>query len=231
MPEARLPKKIVYGELKWANAPLVVRRSDTKTPLKPPWRISTYQQSRGNKLQSAEQSGEASSEEVLLNMRQKESAKPSRNVHSAKPELRYHQQSCLALTSVVPSATDSLELELVSSAILKHTNSSISRMWLRLVIVSIKWQTNYYLFIKMHLMNVFEISKGIWFLKIIIIVKNKNKKYNNNHYENMPIQIYWIFLPPKKNENFQIKNSDIFSRFCSKHRLWVLVRTASPRRF
>ena len=34
-----------------------------------------------------------------------------------------------------------------------------------------------------------------------------------------------------KNENFQIKNSDIFSYFCSKHRLWVLVRTASPRRF
>ena len=37
-------------------------------------------------------------------------------------------------------------------------------------------------------------------------------------------------LPPK-NENFQIKNSDIFSYFCSKHRLWVLVRTASARRF
>ena len=33
-----------------------------------------------------------------------------------------------------------------------------------------------------------------------------------------------------KNENFQIKNSDIFSYFCSKHRLWVLVRTALMRR-
>ena len=48
-----------------------------------------------------------------MNMRQKESAKPSRNVHCAKPELRHHHQSCLALTSVVPSATDSLELDLV----------------------------------------------------------------------------------------------------------------------
>ena len=57
--------------------------------------------------------GEVSSEEVLVNMRQKRSAKPSRNVHSAKPQIRHHQQSCLALTSVVPSATDSLELELV----------------------------------------------------------------------------------------------------------------------
>ena len=92
---------------------MVVRRSDTKTPSKPPSRTSTYQQSRGNKLHRTEQSGEASSEEVLVNMRQKESAKPSRNVHSAKPELRHHKQSCLALTSVVPSATDRLELELV----------------------------------------------------------------------------------------------------------------------
>ena len=66
-----------------------------------------------NKLHRTEQSGEASSEEVLVNMRQKESAKPSRKVHSAKPEPRHHQQSCLALISVVPSATDSLELELV----------------------------------------------------------------------------------------------------------------------
>ena len=33
-------------------------------------------------------------------------------------------------------------------------------------------------------------------------------------------------LPPKI-ENFRIKNSDIFfSYFCSKHRLWILVRTA-----
>ena len=96
------------------NAPMVVRRSNTKTPTKPPSRISTYQQSHGNELHRTEQSGEASSEEVLVNMRQKESGKPSRNLHSVKPELRHHQQSCLALTSVIPSAAiDSLELELV----------------------------------------------------------------------------------------------------------------------
>ena len=33
-----------------------------------------------------------------------------------------------------------------------------------------------------------------------------------------------------KTENFEIKNW-YFSYFCSKHRLWVLVRTASARRF
>ena len=31
----------------------------------------------------------------------------------------------------------------------------------------------------------------------------------NMHYEKMPIQIYWKFYH-QKNENFQIKNSDIF---------------------
>ena len=50
----------------------------------------------------------------------KESVKPSRNVHSGKPELRHHQQSFLPQTSLVLSATGSLELRLVSSATLEH---------------------------------------------------------------------------------------------------------------
>ena len=37
-------------------------------------------------------------------------------------------------------------------------------------------------------------------------------------------------LPPK-NEKFSDKEICCFSYFCSKHRLWVLVRTASTRRF
>ena len=34
-----------------------------------------------------------------------------------------------------------------------------------------------------------------------------------------------------KKWKFSDKKTDIFSYFCSKHRLWVLVRTASSRRF
>ena len=49
-----------------------------------------------------------------------------------------------------------------------------------------------------------------------------------NHYENTPIQIYWKIY--KQTKKIQIRNSDIFSYFFSKHRLWVPVRTASPRR-
>ena len=33
----------------------------------------------------------------------------------------------------------------------------------------------------------------------------------------------------QKNENFQMKNSDIFSYFCSKHRLWVLVLSRNKK--
>ena len=49
------------------------------------------------------------------------------------------------------------------------------------------------------------------------------------HYENMPIWIFWKFYHQK----MKISDKKIwyFSHVCSKHRLWVLVRTASSRRF
>ena len=49
------------------------------------------------------------------------------------------------------------------------------------------------------------------------------------HYENTPIQMYRNFHT-LKNENFQIQ-TDIFSYFCPKHKLWILVRTALARQF
>ena len=119
-------RKSSMENYKLENAPMVVRRSDTRTPSKPPLKTSTYQQSCGNRLHRIKQNGKASSEGELVNMKQKESAKPSRNVHSGKPELRHHQQSFLPQTSLVLSATGSLELKLVSSAILEHTNNNTS---------------------------------------------------------------------------------------------------------
>ena len=57
-------------------------------------------------------------------MRSKQkSAKSSRNVLSGKPEPRHHQQSFLTQTSLALSATGSLELRLVSSAIIEHTHT------------------------------------------------------------------------------------------------------------
>ena len=113
MPEERLPKNL--ENKKWIKRSHGGQKKRYKDTLKASLKDSTYQQSYWNKLHRTEQNGESSSEEVLVNMRQKESAKTSRNVHSTKLELRHHQQSCPALTSIVPSATDSLELELVSN--------------------------------------------------------------------------------------------------------------------
>ena len=48
------------------------------------------------------------------------------------------------------------------------------------------------------------------------------------HYENTPIQMYWKFHH-QTNWTFSDKKSDVFSYFCSKYRLLVLVRTASAR--
>ena len=118
-------RKSSMENYKSENASIVVRRSATRTPSKHPLNTSTYQQSRGNRLHRIEQSIEASEKGVLVNTKQKESAKPNRNVRSGKPELRHHQQNFIPQTSLVLSATGSLELRLVSSAILEHTNNNM----------------------------------------------------------------------------------------------------------
>ena len=59
VPDDRLPKKTSVENYKLANAPMVVERSDTWTPSKPPLKTSAYQQSRGNRLYRIKQSGEA----------------------------------------------------------------------------------------------------------------------------------------------------------------------------
>ena len=53
-------RKSSVENYKLENAPMVVRRSDTRTPSKPPLKTSTYQQSHGNRLHKIIQSGEAS---------------------------------------------------------------------------------------------------------------------------------------------------------------------------
>ena len=113
MHEERLPKKILSGKLQMGKRSHGGQRKRYKDTLKASLKDFNIPTVSWQQIAQTEQSGEASSEEVLVNTRQKESAKPSRNVHSAKPEIMHHQQSCLALTSVVPSATDSLELDLV----------------------------------------------------------------------------------------------------------------------
>ena len=126
MPDERLPKKILYGELqvgKRSHGGQKKRYKDTlKASLKDfniptePWEQIAQDRKKWRGLIKGE----------LVNTKQKESAKPSRNMHSGKPELRHHQQSFLPKTSLILSATGSFELRLVSSAILEHTNNNTS---------------------------------------------------------------------------------------------------------
>ena len=65
-----------------------------------------------------------------------------------------------------------------------------------------------------------------WFFEIIKPIPGVWKIYTlrKHAYSNI------LKILPPKNENFQMKKFWYFSYFCSKHRLWVLVRTASPSR-
>ena len=121
MPDKRLPKKLLRGNYKSENTPMVVKRSDTRTLSKPPLKTSTYHQSPGNRLHRSDKVIG-----LLVNTKQKESAKPSRNGRSGKPEIRRHQQSFLPQNRFVLSARGNLELRMISSAIFKHTNNITS---------------------------------------------------------------------------------------------------------
>ena len=57
MPDERLPKKVLYGELQEGKRSQVAKRNATKTPLKPRLRISIFPLSPGNRLLRIEQSG------------------------------------------------------------------------------------------------------------------------------------------------------------------------------
>ena len=105
MPDERLPKKILYGELqvrKRSNGGQKKRYKDTLKASLKDFNIPT---------ESWEQISQDRTKWRGLIKKKKESAKPSRNVHSGKPELRHHQQSFLPQTSLVLSATGSLELD------------------------------------------------------------------------------------------------------------------------
>ena len=115
MPDERLPKKVLYGELQERNA--------TKTTLKPHLRISIFQLSPGNRLLRIEQSGVASSTKVPPNLKKRESVKPKGSVKKGKQEPKNHHQSQHSPNSHALFATISLELKLAHTAINEHTNT------------------------------------------------------------------------------------------------------------
>ena len=126
MPDERLPKKILYGELqvgRRSHGGQKKRYKDTLKASLKDFNIPT---------ESWEQIAQLKSYKVARphkkgswRIRSKKNQR-SRAETCGKPELRHHQQSFLPQTSLALSATGSLELRLVSSAILQHTNNNTS---------------------------------------------------------------------------------------------------------
>ena len=138
MPDEHLPRKVYYEELhvgKRSHNGQKKRYKDTLKAFLKDFNIPTesWEQIAQNRAKwlglIRRGAGEYETE--------KKSAKPSRNVLSGKLELRHHQhqQSLLPQTYHVLSATGSLELRFVSSAILEHTKSTTSCISSGLVIV------------------------------------------------------------------------------------------------
>ena len=123
MPDERLPKKVLYGELQEGKRQQGGQKNATKTPLTPRLRISTFQLSPGNRLLRIEQSGVASSTKVPPNLKKREYVKLKGSVKKGKQEPKNHHQSQHSPNSHALFATDSLELKLAYTAINEHTNT------------------------------------------------------------------------------------------------------------
>ena len=124
MPDERLPKKILYGELQEGKRSQGGQKKRYKdVPLKPRLRISIFQLIPGNRLLRIEQSGVASSTKVPPNLKKRESVKLKGSVKKGKQEPKNHHQSQHSPNSHALFATDSLELKLAYTAINEHTNT------------------------------------------------------------------------------------------------------------
>ena len=121
MPDERLPKKVIYGELQEGERSQGVHKNATKTPLKPRLWISIFQLSPGNRLLRIEQSGVTSSTKVPPNLKQRESVMLKGNVKKGNQEPRDHHQTQHSPNSLALFAIDCLELKLAYKRTHKHT--------------------------------------------------------------------------------------------------------------
>ena len=128
MPDERLPKKILYGDLQIGKRSHGGQKKRYKDTLKASIRDFFIPTESWGQIAQDRTKWRGLIRRGAGEYEAKRSAKPSRNVRSGKAELRHHQQSFLPQTSLVLSATGSLDLRLVSSAILEDTNNNISRI-------------------------------------------------------------------------------------------------------
>ena len=95
MPDERLPKKILYGELQVGKRSHGGQKKRYKDTLKASLKDFNIPTESWKQIAKDRTKWRGLIKRGAGNTEQKESAKPSRNVHSGKPELRHHQQSFL----------------------------------------------------------------------------------------------------------------------------------------
>ena len=123
MPDERLPKKVLYGELQEGKRSQGGQKKRYKDTLKASLKDSIFQLSPGNRLLRIEQSGVASSTKVPPNLKKRESVKLKGSVKKGKQEPKNHHLFQHSPNSHALFATDSLELRLAYTAINEHTNT------------------------------------------------------------------------------------------------------------
>ena len=120
MPDERLPKKVLYGELQEGKRSQGGQKKRYKDTLKASLKDFNIPTESLEQAAQDRTKGVASSTKVPPNLKQRESAKLKGSVKKGKQEPRDHHQTQHNPNSLALFATDSLELKLANTAINKH---------------------------------------------------------------------------------------------------------------
>ena len=121
MPDERLLKKVLYGELQEGKRSQGGQKKSSKDTLKAS--LKDFNIPTGNRLLKIEQLGVASSTKVPPDLKQRESVKLKGSFKKGKQEPRDHHRTQHSPISLALFATDSLALKLAYTAINEHTNT------------------------------------------------------------------------------------------------------------
>ena len=123
MPDERLPKKVLYGELQEGKRSQGGQKKRYKDTLKASLKEFNIPTESWEQAAQGRTSDVASSTKVPPNLKQRESVKLKGSVKKGKQEPMDNHQTQHSPNSLALFATDSLELKLAYTAINEHTNT------------------------------------------------------------------------------------------------------------
>ena len=123
MPDERLPKKVLYGELQEGKRSQGGQKKRYKDTLKASLKDFNIPTESWEQAAQDRTKWRSSSTKVPPNLKQRESVKLKGSVKKGKQEPRDHHQTRHRPNSLALFATDSLELKLAYTAINEHTDT------------------------------------------------------------------------------------------------------------